>query len=74
MAGMVGGIPGIGPVAMVGLLIGGHMFNIAINTLGGFIHTARLQFVEYFTKFFEGGGEPFRPFAREMKYTVVNKL
>lgn len=74
MAKMVSGIPGIGPVAMVGMLIGGHLFNIGINTLGGFIHTARLQFVEYFTKFFEGGGEPFRPFSKERRYTVVLRL
>jgi V/A-type H+-transporting ATPase subunit I len=74
IAGMVSGVPGLGPVLMVGILIGGHLFNIVINALGGFIHTARLQFVEYFTKFFEGGGEPFTPFAKESKYIVVMDL
>jgi V/A-type H+-transporting ATPase subunit I len=59
---------------MVAILIGGHLFNLVINALGGFIHTARLQFVEYFTKFFEGGGEEFRPFAKESQYTVVMNL
>ncbi|HID56929.1 TPA: V-type ATP synthase subunit I [Candidatus Poribacteria bacterium] len=74
IAKMISGVPGLGPVLMVGVLIGGHLFNIVINALGGFIHTARLQFVEYFTKFFEGGGESFRPFARESKYVVVMDL
>jgi len=74
IAKMISGVPGLGPVLMIGVLIGGHLFNIVINALGGFIHTARLQFVEYFTKFFEGGGEPFRPFARENRYVVVMDL
>jgi len=74
IAKMISGVPGLGPVLMIGVLIGGHLFNIVINALGGFIHTARLQFVEYFTKFFEGGGEPFRPFAKENRYVVVMDL
>ena len=63
----------IGKVAAIGIFVGGHIFNLVINALGGFIHTARLQFVEFFTKFYEGGGEEFRPFKREHTYvTVVN--
>jgi V/A-type H+-transporting ATPase subunit I len=74
-------IPGLGPLLskthfvfpllIVMALIIGHIFVIAINTLGGFIHTARLQFVEFFQKFYIGGGEPFRPFRSETRYTVI---
>ena len=39
----------------------GHGFNIAINALGAFVHTARLQYIEFFNKFYEADGRPFRP-------------
>jgi V/A-type H+-transporting ATPase subunit I len=55
------------------VIIGGHIFNIVINALGGFIHSARLQFVEFFPKFMEGGGTRFRPFKKEGKYTTLIK-
>jgi V/A-type H+-transporting ATPase subunit I len=70
MAGMMWGSL-IGKVVAVGILAGGHLFNILINALGGFIHTTRLQFVEFFTKFYEGGGEEFQPFRREHTYITV---
>ena len=70
MGGMMWGSP-IGKVVAIGIFIGGHIFNLVINALGGFIHTARLQFVEFFTKFYEGGGEEFRPFKREHTYVTV---
>ena len=46
------------------ILIVGHLFNLVISVLGSFIHSGRLQFVEFFTKFFEGGGKPFKPLTR----------
>lgn len=54
-------------------LIGGHLFNIGINALGAFIHSARLQFVEFFPKFLEGGGKKFEPFKYESKYVRIKK-
>ena len=45
----------------------GHVFNIAINTLGAFVHTARLQYIEFFSKFFEGGGHAFSPLNIQTK-------
>ncbi|PIR52302.1 hypothetical protein COU77_01070 [Candidatus Peregrinibacteria bacterium CG10_big_fil_rev_8_21_14_0_10_49_16] len=42
----------------------GHLVSIALNTLGSFIHSGRLQFIEFFSQFFEGGGREFRPFRR----------
>lgn len=57
-------IPYVGWVLLPVVLVGGHAFNLVINVLGSFIHAGRLQFVEFFTKFFEGGGRPFRPLTR----------
>jgi V/A-type H+-transporting ATPase subunit I len=42
----------------------GHLVSIALNTLGSFIHSGRLQFIEFFSQFFDGGGRPFSPFKR----------
>lgn len=53
------------------ILLFGQIFNIVINTLGAFIHTMRLQFVEFFTKFFEGGGEVFKPLSFRLRYFLI---
>ncbi len=55
---------GIGWAFVPVILLIGHVFNLVINVLGSFIHAGRLQFVEFFTKFFEGGGRPFKPIKR----------
>ena len=66
---MVGtAIPGIGWILAAVVLLGGHTFNLGINALGAFIHSGRLQYVEFFPKFLEGGGMPYRPFGRVSKY------
>lgn len=46
----------------------GHIANFAINLLGAYVHTARLQFVELFSKFYEGGGRPFEPLSVKTKH------
>lgn len=46
----------------------GHALNIAINMLGAYVHSARLQFVEMFSKFYEGGGRAFQPLTVKTKY------
>jgi len=72
IAGIASGlIPYIGPILAIIILIFGHIFNIAINVLGSFIHSGRLQFVEFFPKFMEGGGKKFLPFKRELKYVDI---
>ena len=53
------------------IFIAGHCFNIFINTLGGFIHTMRLHFAEFFSKFYEAGGEKFVPFKAKRTFTKV---
>jgi len=74
IAGMAGEIPILGPIAIVCILILGHIGNLLINALSGFIHTSRLQFVEFFTKFYESGGQRFDPLKREGKYTVIREI
>jgi V/A-type H+-transporting ATPase subunit I len=48
-----------------------HLFNIAINALGAYVHSSRLQYVEYFGKFFEDGGRDYKPFKISTKYHEV---
>jgi V/A-type H+-transporting ATPase subunit I len=73
VADMAIGIPIIGPVAAVVILVGGHLFNLAVNCLGGFVHSARLQYLEFFSKFFTGGGRAFAPFRDQRRYSTVRK-
>lgn len=64
------GASGVGGfVAMLLVLIVGHVFNIAINLLGTFVHAARLQYIEFFGKFYEDGGAAFEPAAPSDDYT-----
>jgi V/A-type H+-transporting ATPase subunit I len=70
---MTGGIKFIGPIIATVIFIGGHVFNIALNTLGAFIHSLRLHYVEFFGRFYEGGGEKFKPFKVERVYTEINR-
>lgn len=51
----------LGIIITGAMLVFLHGFMMAINVLGSFVHTARLQYVEFFGKFYEAGGKPFRP-------------
>lgn len=53
------------------ILVIGHLFNLVVNTLGAFIHSARLQFVEFFGKFLDGTGRPFQPFTRMKRHLKI---
>ncbi|HER24893.1 MAG TPA: V-type ATP synthase subunit I, partial [Candidatus Atribacteria bacterium] len=66
-------IPIIGVVMAILVFLIGHLFNMVISGMGAFIHSTRLQYVEYFTKFYEGGGTPFKPFKIITKYIQVQK-
>jgi len=73
VAGLLVGIPYVGILIALVILIFGHLFAIVINVFGAFIHSARLQFVEFFTKFLEGGGRPFKPLYKESKFIRYNE-
>lgn len=51
----------IGFLLMIVVFCVGHVLNLAINVLGTFVHTSRLQYIEFFGKFYEDGGTPFKP-------------
>jgi len=55
------------------ILVGGfgHLLNLALSGLSAFVHAARLQYVEFFGKFFEGAGEYFAPLRRNTKYVDI---
>lgn len=53
------------------VLLFGHILNFVLNVLGAFVHSCRLQFLEFFGKFLEGGGEPFNPLKANTEYIVV---
>lgn len=61
-------IPLVGWLAAALIFIGGHLYNLGISFLGGFVHSMRLQFVEFFSKFFVSGGKPFKPLELESRY------
>lgn len=69
---LVKDIPYVGFIFVILVYFGGHLFNIIISALSAFIHSARLQYVEFFTKFYEGGGTAFIPFKIETKYIKIN--
>lgn len=64
-------IPVAGIAILIIILIFGHLFNIGINILGSFVHTLRLQYVEFFPKFYTGGGRPFEALKDEHKYITI---
>ena len=63
----------VGVIFFIVIFIVGHALNLAINLLGAYVHTNRLQFVEFFGKFYEGGGRPFAPFKENTKYAEIKE-
>jgi V/A-type H+-transporting ATPase subunit I len=62
------GTSAIGIIFMIIIFVVGHAITIGLNALGSYVHTMRLQYVELFSKFYEGGGKPFEPFSLNSKY------
>ena len=72
MGSMLGSGP-IGFILFMLVFVVGHTLNIGINLLGAYVHTNRLQFVEFFGKFYEGGGEKYAPFSAKTKYYKIRE-
>lgn len=51
----------------------GHTFNIGVNLIGTYVHAARLQYLEFFGKFYKDGGVPFKPLKYNTKFVDVNE-
>ena len=62
-------IPFVGIVLLFLVLIFAHLANLLIQSLGAAIHSLRLQYVEFFNRFYEGGGKEFVPFSVKRRYT-----
>ncbi len=63
----------LGIAVALALLVALHLFNIAINTLGAFVHCARLQYVEFYGKFYEAGGRKFLPLGYKTKHVKITE-
>ena len=59
-------------IAFVVIFLIGHFFNIGINLIGTYVHAARLQYLEFFSKFYKEGGVPFKPLAYRTKFVDVD--
>ena len=57
------GLMALGAGIAVGLAALFHALNLALAAFSPMIQALRLHYVEFFSKFYEGGGEPFRPFG-----------
>ncbi len=56
-----------GAIGAVLLLGAGHTLNIGLGLISPFLHSLRLHYVEFFTKFYHGGGMRYAPFGAETK-------
>ena len=71
--GSMGGSGIVGVIMFILVFLVGQTLNLLINLLGAYVHTNRLQFVEFFGKFYEGGGRAFEPFTENTKYFKIKE-
>lgn len=72
LAAMVSGVPVVGIIFSILVLLIGHVFNLVMGLLSAYVHDGRLQYLEFFGKFYEGGGYEFTPFTYKLKY--INEI
>ena len=71
---MLSGLAGtgfLGIIFMIIVLLIGHLLNFSLSMLSAYVHTSRLQYVEFFGKFLEGNGDEFIPLARRTQYIEI---
>jgi V/A-type H+-transporting ATPase subunit I len=68
---MIAGVPVVGWTLAIVIVVGGHAFSLAINLLGAFVHAMRLQYVEFFSKFYSGDGVGFNPLSFHTQYVDI---
>ena len=73
MAGLLRPVPYVGIVLFIVVVVIGHLFNFTISVLGAFVHSMRLIFVEFFGRFYEGGGRPFKPLSFDSSTAMLKK-
>jgi len=66
--GTVGGV-----ILFIVVFLIGHTLNFGLNVIGCFVHTLRLQYLEFFGKWYRDGGRPFRPLTIKTKYVDITK-
>lgn len=66
-------IPIIGIILLPIVLVFAHLANLILQALGAGVHSLRLQYVEFFNRFYEGGGHNFSPFKITRTYTTIEK-
>jgi V/A-type H+-transporting ATPase subunit I len=65
------------PLAFLGfvvIMLLGHALNFAIAMLSAYVHSSRLQYIEFFSRFYNGGGELFKPLRAETKYINLQEV
>jgi V/A-type H+-transporting ATPase subunit I len=73
LANLVSGIPYVGIILAMLIFLLGHTFGIAVNVLGAFVHSLRLQYVEFFGKFYSAAGVEFAPLSVSTQYVRISK-
>ena len=62
-----------GVIGFIVIFLVGHAFNMGINIIGTYVHAARLQYLEFFSRFYKEGGRPFDPLKIDTEYVDVVK-
>ncbi len=63
----------IGFILSLVIYIVGHIFNLVLGLLSAYVHSCRLQYIEFYGKFYEGGGSVFKPFGIKTNYINIKK-
>jgi V/A-type H+-transporting ATPase subunit I len=72
LANLVSGVPFVGVILALLIFVVGHTFSIAVNVLGAFVHSLRLQYVEFFGKFHAADGVEFVPLSVSTQYVKLS--